>query len=436
MDKKMEVENSTTTFCDMDKKMDVEKSTNTAEELKLEDLPIKKRDRGSPIPVTILTGFLGAGKTTLLNKLLSSTTHKMKFAVIENEFGEVGIDENILVEKSEEQIIEVMNGCICCTVRGDLSVLLQDLYKKIKDFDGVIIETTGLADPAPVAQTFFVEDKIAARYTLDGIITVVDAKHIVQHMEDKKGEGVENEAVEQLAFADRIILNKIDLVADEKEITKIEEKIKSVNSMAPIFRTKNSVIHPKHLVNIGSFDLKRTLEMDPEFLDTEAEHKHDLSVSSVSCKFKGELNVNKLNQWISNVIGNKANDLFRYKGVLAVKGMDVKFVFQGVHMIFTGGFAKELAPWKKDEERVCRFVFIGRNLDEKMLKEGFMSCKASEKLRFKLGDKVFANCEGGWSPGVIIKLWDEGNPYRIELTRDKTNVWGFADIPQVVRFRK
>jgi len=420
----------------MKQAMKAEKSTNTAKELDLDDLPIKKRKPGSRIPVTILTGFLGAGKTTLLNKLLSSTTHKMKFAVIENEFGEVGIDENILVEKSEEQIIEVMNGCICCTVRGDLSVVLKDLHKKIKDFDGVIIETTGLADPAPVAQTFFVEEEIAALYTLDGIITVVDAKHIVQHMEDKKGEGVENEAVEQLAFADRIILNKMDLVTEEKEIAEIESKIKSVNALAPIFRTKNSVIHPKHLVNIGSFDLKRTLEMDPEFLDTDAEHQHDLSVSSVSCKFKGELNVHRLKEWISKVIGTKANDMFRYKGVLAVRGMRQKFVFQGVHMIFTGGFAKELPPWKKGEERVCRFVFIGRNLDEKMLKDGFMDCKAADKLRFKLGDKVFARCEGGWLPGVIIRLWDEGNPYRIELTRDKTNVWGFADIPEVVKVRK
>jgi len=416
--------------------MEVDKSTRTAKELDMEELPIKKRDPGSRIPVTILTGFLGAGKTTLLNKLLSSTTHKMKFAVIENEFGEVGIDENILVEKSEEQIIEVMNGCICCTVRGDLSVVLKDLYPKIKDFDGVIIETTGLADPAPVAQTFFVQEEVAELYTLDGIITVVDAKHIVQHMNDKKAEGVENEAIEQLAFADRIILNKIDLVPGDEEIAKIENKLKSVNAFAPIFRTKNSVIHPKHLINIGSFDLKRTLEMDPEFLDTDAEHQHDLSVSSVSCKFKGELNVNRLNEWIDEVISTKATDIFRYKGVLAVRGMDLKFVFQGVHMIFTGGFAEELPPWKEGEERECRFVFIGRNLDEEMLKEGFMDCKAEDNLRFKVGDKVYARCDGGWMPGVIIKLWDEGNPYRIELTKGKVNVWGFADVPEVVKRRK
>ena len=414
---KLRNENNNFSMCEYQSELNIQQCPNNTIKMVINE----ESEDNRRIPVTVLTGFLGSGKTTLLNHILTSTEHKMKFAVIENEFGDVGIDENIIVESSEETIIEVMNGCICCTVRGDLTDLLKKMHEGIRDFDGVLIETTGLADPAPVAQTFFVDDDIVNKYKLDGIITVADAKHVIQHLDEEKPEGVENESVEQIAFADRIILNKIDLVTGE-ELDEVESKIKSINRFAPMYQTENSIIDPANLINIGSFDLEKTLEMDPEFLDTEAEHEHDDRVTSTSSKFEGALNVNKLERWIGELMQTKGEDLFRYKGVLAVKGMDQKFVFQGVHMMFGGGFSSEVAPWKEGETRECRFVFIGRNLDHEELQQGLMDCKA-EELRFNVGDTVYANI-GEFTEGRILKCWDEGNPYRVEIqNEERSNVW-------------
>ena len=326
------------------------------------------------VPAHILTGFLGSGKTTLLNHILRET-HGKRFAVIENEFGEIGIDDKLIARREDlgaEQIIEMNNGCICCTVRGDLIQGLRSILKKTtldgNKLDGVIIETTGLADPAPVAQTFFADDVIQARMTLDGIITVVDAKHCLQHLHEEKPEGVENEAVEQLAFADRIIVNKTDLVT-EAELSELTREVRKINGVAPMIYTQNSKVQVQEIMGIKGFSLDRVLESDAEFL-SDQDHQHDQSVSSVGIECAGECDQEKLNNWIAKLLRERGTDIFRTKGVLAVKGCDQRFVFQGIHMIF-GGQPQD--DWSPGEERVNRLIFIGRNLNRDELQRGFQS---------------------------------------------------------------
>jgi G3E family GTPase len=319
------------------------------------------------VPVTILTGFLGAGKTTLLNRILKED-HGHRIAVIENEFGEVGVDSDI-IEKSDEQIVEMNNGCICCTVRGDLIRILAELKEKRSsgalNFDRVVIETTGMADPGPVAQTFFTDEEIGNYYLLDSILTIVDAKHAPKQLDEF------HEAQEQVGFADRILMSKTDLVSDS-DVDELSKRLKRMNPRAPIKKVHFGEAPLAEVLDIRGFNLNAILELDPQFL-TDIQHEHHDEVESFVFESDKPFNGDKLEQFLSGMIQVYGPDLLRYKGVLWMKGNPRRVVFQGVHMMMGGDMGK---PWTKAEKKRSILVFIGKKLPKDLFLAGLKECLA------------------------------------------------------------
>jgi len=315
------------------------------------------------IPVTVLTGYLGAGKTTLLNRILSEN-HGKKYAVVINEFGELGVDNDLVVD-ADEEVFEMNNGCICCTVRGDLIRIIGGLMKR-KGLDGIIIETTGLADPSPVAQTFFVDEDVKTRTRLDAIVTVVDARNLPARLADS------HEAQEQIAFADVILLNKTDLVSAE-DLAEVERRIRVLNPQARLYRTERAKLPIEQVLGQGGFDLKRILEVEPDFLSGEDDHEHDSDVTSVSFELDRPLDAGRFNAWISGLLAERGQDLLRTKGILDFAGEEQRFAFQAVHMLAEGDF---IGPWRAGEPRRSKLVFIGRMLSRPELRRGFEGCLA------------------------------------------------------------
>ncbi len=331
----------------------------------------------SPLPVTVLTGYLGSGKTTLLNRILSED-HGKRYAVIVNEFGEIGIDNDLIVE-SDEEIYEMNNGCVCCTVRGDLIRTVEGLMRRPGRFDAILVETTGVADPAPVAQTFFMDDDVRSKTRLDAVVALVDAKHLPLRLKDTK------EAEDQIAFADVVVLNKTDLVTDD-ELAQVEATVRAINPSARIHKTERSGVELAEVLNRGAFDLKRALENDPHFLDADEDHDHDghdhhhhhasdihdVTVQSISLR-AGEMDPRKFFPWIEKTTQIDGPNILRLKGIIALKDDPDRYVVQGVHMILEGDHQR---PWKEGEAHESRLVFIGRDLDTERLKRTFEACQA------------------------------------------------------------
>jgi G3E family GTPase len=343
------------------------------------------------IPVTVLTGYLGAGKTTLLNRILSEP-HGRKYAVIVNEFGEIGIDGDLVVG-ADEEVFEMNNGCICCTVRGDLVRIIDGLMRRKGKFDAIVVETTGLADPAPVAQTFFLDEAVGRRTKLDAVVTVADAKWLAHRLKDAP------EAKNQIAFADVILVNKTDLVEAE-ELAEVEARIRGINPYARVHRTERCAVPLSEVLDRNAFDLDRILDIEPEFLEADHDHAqghdhdhdahdhhhdhgshhhgglrhyHDEEMQSLSVATDQPLSADKFFPWVQDLIQKEGPNILRCKGILSFKGDPERFVFQGVHMILDGDHQR---PWRDDERRESRVIFIGRNLPQEKIREGFVGCAA------------------------------------------------------------
>ncbi|RYC33244.1 GTP-binding protein [Lichenibacterium minor] len=337
------------------------------------------------IPVTVLTGYLGAGKTTLLNRILTEQ-HGKKYAVIVNEFGEIGID-NDLVVGADEEVFEMNNGCICCTVRGDLIRILEGLMKRRGKFDAIIVETTGLADPAPVAQTFFVDQEVQDTARLDAVVTVADAKWLSERLKDAP------EAKNQIAFADVIVLNKIDTVEPAK-LREVEARIRAINPYAKLHKAERCNVPLDAVLERNAFNLDRILEIEPDFLVEDdghdhdhdhgahdhghhhhggLKHYHDEDMQSVAIAHDGDVDAQKFMPWLNDLVQREGGKILRSKGILAFKGEPKRFVFQGVHMMLDGDVQRD---WKPDEKRLSKVVFIGRDLPEQAIREGFQACLA------------------------------------------------------------